>query len=559
MRFLLSKPDAGILALVAALWWTAVYLTGPAGSIPLGDDWSFARAAFGLAAGEGYRPPDWAAMTLVVHALWGALLAALFGLDFVSLRGGMLALAIGCGFLLWYGLRRAGTPRAITTLTVAALLFNPLFFALSHSFMTDVTFIALLVAQAFCLMKCADTLAWRWIGWSSATTVLAALTRDPGVLPAAVLCAVIFAERRDWSAARAAIPLVAGVLAVAVFRHWARHTGIDLSHSVFFRDVLVFSIRGLGWRDWLAKTYSALLYSGLFTLPLLLPVAARLWREGGRVRQRACAGFAVGFAFLAGAFFLSGNHFPPEAGWMNEAGFLGHPLLYDVSILHVSDVPRIPHWMVDLATAAAVTGGALLLGALTALGLLPRRKRRWAVFCALTAVATNIHWVLMTVYFDRYALPGVLLLLVLCALFLAERPAPRWAMAAGAALALLFGLWGIAGVHDLFEWQRARWRGLEYLTGKLQIPPARIDGGFEFNAWHVEKHPIPYPEYAFAERHIDVPTDRSWWWVGDPEYMVAFGTVPGYRVIATFPYERWMPGRSDWAIHVLRRAADVPR
>lgn len=110
-------------------------------------------------------------------------------------------------------------------------------------------------------------------------------------------------------------------------------------------------------------------------------------------------------------------------------------------------------------------------------------------------------------------------------------------------------------MHDFFEWQRARWVALEYLTGALRIPPDRIDGGFEFNGLHTDKHPIPYQEYAFTDEIIEPRTDRSWWWVGDPEYMVTFGRVPGYRVIGTFPYERWMPGRSDWAIHVLQRGA----
>lgn len=562
MRFPLPRPrsEAALPVLLAALWWTAVYLTGSPGSIPLGDDWSFAKAAFRLASGEGYNPPDWAAMTLVVHALWGALLAKLFGMDFVVLRGGMLLLGLVCGILLWTGLRRAGTPPPTAAVAVATLLFNPLYFAVSHSFMTDGTFLTLLVAQVFCLMKCIDTdLSWRWIGWSSVTTVLASLTRDPGVIPALVMALMVFAERRNRPALRAALPFAAGVLATVLFRHWARSTGIDLSHSDFFREMFVFSIKAMRWLEWIEKTDSVLLYTGFFALPLLVPVAVRLLLEGGAARNRAVGGFVVGLAFLGGWFPLSGNHFPPEIGWMDEAGFVGQPMLYDVTILHASDVPRVPHWMVDAATAAAIVGGALLIGAATSLGLLPIRKRRWALFCALAALATNAQWILMGSYLDRYALPGIVLVLIMCCIILSERTGPRRTFPFGAALALFFAVWSVAGVHDFFEWQRARWVALEYLTGPLGIPPSLIDGGFEFNGWHAQEHPIPYKEYAFIEERVELPTDRSWWWVGSPEYMVAFGPVPGYHVIDTFPYERWMPGRSDWAIHALRRSMPALR
>lgn len=556
MRFPLPRlrSEAASLVILAALWWSAVYLTGSPGSVPLGDDWSFATAAFRLASGEGYNPPDWAAMTLVVHALWGAFLAKVFGMNFVVLRGGMLVLGLLCGILFWIGLRRLGTPSATAAVAVATLLFNPLYFAVSQSFMTDVTFLTLLVAQAFCLMKCVDSeLSWRWIAWSSVTTVLAALTRDPGVIPALVMSFVVFVERRNRSALRAALPFVAGLLAIALFRYWARSAGIDLSHSDFFRDLLIFNIKAMHWQEWIWKIDSVLMYTGFFALPLLLPVVVRLLHEGGTARTQAICGFAAGLTFVGGCFAISGNHFPPEAGWMDETGFVGTPLLYDVTILHASEVPRVPHWMVDVVTAAAIMGGALLVSAMTAISALPARQRRWAIFCASAALATNVQWILMEVYFDRYALPGVVLILFTCCIVLSVRPASRPTLPLGATIVLFFAVWSVAGVRDFFDWQRARWVALEYLTGPLKIPPNRIDGGFEFNGWHVEKHPIPYKEYAFIKEPVELPTDRSWWWVGDPEYMVAFGPVPGYGVIATFPYTRWMPGRSDWAIHVLRR------
>jgi len=49
-----------------------------------------------------------------------------------------------------------------------------------------------------------------------------------------------------------------------------------------------------------------------------------------------------------------------------------------------------------------------------------------------------------------------------------------------------------------------------------------------------------------------VRADRSWWWVQDDQYIVAFGDLPGYARILRVAYDRWLPpGQGD--IVVLER------
>jgi 4-amino-4-deoxy-L-arabinose transferase-like glycosyltransferase len=77
------------------------------------------------------------------------LFSQLFGFSFVVLRLATLVLA-WAGLLAWYGtLRELGTGPLLAVLGTLMLWCNPVFFGLSHSFMTDVPFVSLMNAALF--------------------------------------------------------------------------------------------------------------------------------------------------------------------------------------------------------------------------------------------------------------------------------------------------------------------------------------------------------------------------------------------------------------------------
>jgi hypothetical protein len=78
---------------------------------------------------------------------------------------------------------------------------------------------------------------------------------------------------------------------------------------------------------------------------------------------------------------------------------------------------------------------------------------------------------------------------------------------------------------------------LDYLVKEKRVDPCHIDGGFEFNGYHCNGKP-------FHRR-----PGLSWWWVHQEDFVVTLGPLPGYRVIRTYPFNRYM----GWAgaVHVL--------
>jgi len=133
------------LAVITFLWVSAVAMVNPVGDFPLGDDWSYGLAVKHLVENGRYQPTGWTMMTLITQTLWGTLFSLPFGFSFTALRFSTLSLSLA-GILGTYLLgRQLGGRRFPATAIALTLVFNAIYFALSHTFMTDVHFLALTV------------------------------------------------------------------------------------------------------------------------------------------------------------------------------------------------------------------------------------------------------------------------------------------------------------------------------------------------------------------------------------------------------------------------------
>jgi len=106
-------------------------------------------------------------------------------------------------------------------------------------------------------------------------------------------------------------------------------------------------------------------------------------------------------------------------------------------------------------------------------------------------------------------------------------------------------MFGVIGTRDYMSFNRVKWDALSFLIEKEKIPVEKIDGGFEFNEWHL------------SHQKILVMTDDSskkgrFWPVVDDEYIVTVTEIEGYDVYKEFKYRRWLPP-GNHSINVLKR------
>ncbi len=224
---------------------------------------------------------------------------------------------------------------------------------------------------------------------------------------------------------------------------------------------------------------------------------------------------------------------------------VGGVTLRDVHFLGFALEPRLGPAFAILLTAAASLGWALLTGHWLAGLSRPLRTKR--VFCVLAFLLLLAGSLLQArYYFDRYLLPIIPFALA-AALASEPRLKPR---AASWLLLAAIAAYGVTGTHDYMAWNRARHAGLEALAGQ-GFTPREIDGGMEYNAWHLAPVLGSWP--SDEEIKPGQPASRkSWWWVVDDRFVASFRPLDGYRVKQTLPYRRWLPP-GDSQVLILER------
>jgi 4-amino-4-deoxy-L-arabinose transferase-like glycosyltransferase len=541
MPNLTQKPVRAL----AILWLLAVLMAWPVGDFPLDDDWSYAEAVKHLVDTGEYWVSDWPAMTLFTQVIWGGLFAKVLGFSFYTLRFSTLVLAT-LGILAFQKIMaRLELPGWWQLVALLTLVFNPVFFELSLTFMTDVPFLSLMAMSLYAYLRAFEKDQWQW--WAAATlfSSLAILLRQPALLLPLAMGIAGFLGRPGWRRLGLAFLSTAIVyLCLQGYILWQQSTSSGLP-GAFSQPG---SIRHLLTPEHVAgsmQNYGGLylMYAGFMLLPILLlspcrPRPKSAWALTGLLS-------AAGLALIA-------------LSW--DEGLLGNTLHHRglgtiplQGVHHNGHWPSLPSWLGLPAKLLGVTGLLLLIshGSIRTIQLiqqfLPFRNNGWTGLNPVQTLRLGLCGFLLPyvlfllvnyVHFDRYLLPVLLSGLLIIRPVGHARPQKR--LAAAAVLLLLWYCFSIAGTHDYFAWNRARWTALNEAL-ESGIPPEKIDGGFEFNGW-----------YRTGPLRPKLPYAQSWWFVGEDTYVVSFGPYHNYTPVAVYPFQRILPPGKD-TIFFLKR------
>jgi Dolichyl-phosphate-mannose-protein mannosyltransferase len=557
---LARSQHAGIVLVVFG-WLLLVLVANPTGEFPLNDDWSFSKAVENLVLHGRLAFTDWTSMTLVAQVLWGALFSLPFGFSFLALRVSTVVLG-AVGLAAAYALlREFGVGRSLSLLGAAVIGLNPLYFSLSLSFMTDVPFTvtALLAVLFFTRSFRTDAPFDVLAGFAFATVVV--LIRQPGIV-VPIAYAIGFFVKWGWTrrtVTHAIIPTAAVLSVVALYPVVVKAT-VGLPATFVGANGLLDGLRRSAAHDSLSvpkaildRLWMQLIYVGLFVFPLAPLAAAALWgRLPARPDRRQLIGITALLAAIGATLLVRGELMPLSGNVLFDLG-LGPLLLRDTYLLSLPHFPTAPQAFWVLVTAAAAAGAAMLIACLwstrrTALAsrLEGSGKRDVRLLFVLLVGLVYAAGVAVSTaspeysFFDRYVV-----FLLVPAVVVVTRAAPasnrRGTVALAAAIVLvgLYGLFSVTQTHDYLAWNRARWHALEDLRHQ-GVPPATIDGGFEFNAW-----------YGFDPDAPRATVGGTWRRQGN-EYVVALGPLPSYTEVRRYPFQRWLPLQRD-AITVLRK------
>ena len=306
----------------------------------------------------------------------GVLFCLPAGFSFTALRFSTLCLAL-IGILgMYFVLKRLGASRGLAVLGALVLGFNPIFFALSFTFMTDVPFTALVVVSLLVMLRALEQDTNMRLLGSTLIVAVCILCRQLGLfLPVAF--AVCFVARHGITArsiVRGAVPLVVGLGAFLGYRWWAAAAGC-LGHLDWSFDTVLAGLTQAGAaRAFALRAAGVGLCLGLFVLPfaLTLPFPDRTWKK--RAVLLGSAAF-LAFAVLAPFRWLRQGDTMPVLRNVFAANGIGPVTTPDVYELHLPHATPLPASFWLPVTILAAVGGGILLAHLLLSG---ERLRRGA-------------------------------------------------------------------------------------------------------------------------------------------------------------------------------------
>jgi hypothetical protein len=559
----------GLLGLVTAI-------VSPWGNYPLNDDWLFARATKIFARTGLFVIDTPTAPSLIGQLIWTWPFVKLFGFSHVLLRVLTLAMA---GSMLWStdallvlgGVSRAGRTRAL-----AVLALNPLFVNLALSFMTECHGYAPALAGAVIWLRSrraadgAASPAAVGLGASVFAGALIGATfwiRQYGAVAFPALAGATIAglvARREWTRLRRSAPaLAAGTLAFATavgsYVPWATH--YHLLTDVFagrLRQVIQFDLV-----DWSIAGGIQLLYLTAFLLPLLAtsPLAGRppariLGRCGVALSAGLVAYSLIQLAATDDAGALGLHRVFPFNSNVIHAGGVGPITLTDVFFSDPDRYQTVSRGIWRFVTVALVGLTALwglplgAVGRLAAASPLRREVALFAVIFSALSLAAAVQS-FGRYGFDRYGLPlvfGTTLAVAILVSPAAEAAAsprlPAWSNRLFVAAILPMAFFTVAGVHDYFRWNDARWRLVAHAR-MLGVPATSIDGGYEVNGWlsfdRVRTHREPIDDSrCIGPCRCHPPSLEEIWTCHDDSYRIGMTVAADYVEVARDAPRFWL-------------------
>ncbi len=538
------------LVIIACCWCCAIMLVNPVGDFPLNDDWSYGMTVNRLIEKGIFHPMGWSGMPLISHVLWGTWFCVLFGFSFTVLRISILILSLLGLFSMYVVVRQAHCSRWLTICIVMMMACNPLFFSLSYTFMTDVSFTAFSAFAFFFFLRSLqyETKTSRDLLFGSCLSTVVILCRQNGLfLPLAFGLSLLVKHgvSRRWLF-RACVPTIIGLSALLGFQAWLSLTGRipDVYGDQILRVLYVCKHPWLLLSSVMKNSFTALLYLGLFLLPILL-----LLPKFQGQNMRLYWGTVLVFMICSIVALLPDRLMPLGDNILIREG-IGPLTLRDTYILHLPNIPVLPDVFWLIVTLLSIVGGGIILARILSMIILlgfdirALRQDDTYIISFFFLSAALIYFLPLAIqgFFDRYLIP---LLFILPSAFISWETKKNLSRStwrtAGAASLLIGYLWfSLTATHDYLNWNRTRWKSLQTLLAHEQVTPSQIDGGFEFNGLYL---------YDNNYQRSDA---KSWWWVIDDAYMLASGEVPGYDILHRYEFTRWMSPHKG-SVVVLRR------
>jgi len=529
--------------LIAFLWFAAIVFVNPVGDFPLNDDWAYAKTVKSFIDRGQFEFND-PSMTLIGHVLLGIVFCKIFGFSFTVLRLYVLLSGLIGLFFSFLILKKISSSVQIALVGTLILLFNPVFFQVSFSYMTDVPFFCFCCITIYYNLKYIESGKTSDFIAATLAAFMATLIRQPGILiPFSFIIVYFFDKNRNN---KVLISISSQfVLSVVVMLFYELYLKYQLGYprnsvnvNANFLQRIIYQPIVYAERLFLYTMASAV-YLGLFISPLCSSIIRLIKKELLLKKTIQLVAAAMLISILVVVFYFElheGKRIPFMKGCIITNFGLGSILLrYNFNLLF--QMPII-FWDVLMVLGFFSMLLFISLVVLVLYKCYAEKNRPDAIFLfPVVFIALYLPIIIGVSFFDRYLiLPLFLLLFLFSAIDSKEMYSAKLNIIYPIVI-VTFALFSVLGTKDYLSANRARWQALNELTNVKKISPESIDGGYEFNGWY------NYGKTRNLKNLFTLYKD---------DYLVALVPENGYHIIARYPYQRFIPYRKE-DILVLER------
>lgn len=513
------------------LFVIAEMIVKPLGNFPLNDDWSYAKSVLMLQTEHKIDIGTWPAMTLATQLVWGGLFTSVFGFSFTVLRFSTLVSSLIGVLVLNKLVFRISGSKIKAFIAALSLLFNPFYFNLSNTFMTDVNFNTLLLLAVYFIYDFFQAPKKRSFFLVFFLSTLLVLLRQYGIiLPVCFLVSCVFLTEKRWVYVFLSGLLLAMVLLVLKYYELYlkgilpdtaayKFSGkVNPTQRVFW-DILLLNTKSRYTRI----IFHTLFYSFPFTLLLVKPVLEEfnkkkimllfvftlipvyvVFKDSGFQMPNVFTDLAVGTE----TFFqtLKGT----------DSGY-GHTYNKYFELL----MPYVECVFISISLTV------LILYFYKTRRKIHLKDKPELIFLWGLFICYAIMIIITESYFDRYHIP----LISLCLLLLSyiKIPILKTSPLSTGLLLLLFYV-SVFGTKDYLTLHRTNWEAYQDLRkDKTLIKAEEINAGFEVYCWNDGKH--------------------VWWWeflsITNFNYIIQYDPEPGFVLLKEYSFQRYFPYKKD--------------
>jgi len=556
------------MLLIFLVYLTSLLIVRPWANIPLNDDWVYARDCATLASRGHLILTGFESAWALPQIIIGSMVTNIFGFSHLILRAvGVVSLAAVALMTDTY-LRYVQVSSTVRLIVCATLIYNPVSYILSLSFMTDLPFLFFWLLACFCWDQALVTGKQSWLISATVATIIAMAERQFALLiPVSVSLLLLLHWvqapcgtylHANWTTApsklRGMFILLMAVIVVsfALIAVW-------IYYQINFLPPLVNTVQPALASIPASTSPFAFAFAGLkfaFKIPLFLalsslPLILVLDRPASNARLRMIGTGITTIIFLIILYLMLDAEFPLFGTLISQYGFskanalllgIRPPIFGSVSnrlMIALAGVglalfiprliPMACSWVKTTPIGLNIDGNGT--------GITNTENNKFGFLLITSSLLYLLVIILRLVYFDRYflmALPGIWVMASKSGILNSSMRN----ILATACIAVFAGM-SITLAHDYFRWNEARWSAAEKLVHS-GIRASSIHAGYEWNGWVVGKEAVP-------------PKNLM-----NYDYVVAFSPeIEGYQEIDYVPWQSiWLP--HDRKIYILKRVIFDP-